>query len=321
MPIAGAACLETAGLAFQECHSGAKVGAAASSAKYGHALSEHDFNELEEFLEGEPSTTAFDELYLNYFLGGEQTKEAECAAGIEEVTALLEGIENTQKNTHIHNAQMRKPSTQKPSMKSSSTKTKRANRKSIYRGVSQTTNGKWGAKYGGKRIAGASACATAEEAAHAYDAFLKQHNHAKYLRFRNFCGECGQFCNGLHLEHAESLCACNLTSSACAPTTAAAAAEMITESATATTTTITATTATTGKRKVAEALQQSLHRSLYSSQQSHQQSHQQCHTAKHAKHGHTKHGHTADAAGFQFQQLKHLLFATGAAAAAGASST
>jgi len=80
-------------------------------------------------------------------------------------------------------------------------------RTSIYRGVSMTAGGKFGAKYGGKRIAGASACATAEEAARKYDAHLRAFV-ARKTHFCNFCAECGGFRNALHLTMHTSQCMC-----------------------------------------------------------------------------------------------------------------
>lgn len=66
---------------------------------------------------------------------------------------------------------------------------------STFRGVSKTARGTWAVKYAGKRVSGASSCITEEEAAHKYDAYLKEHVPSKYLKFRNFCCDCGKFCS------------------------------------------------------------------------------------------------------------------------------
>ena len=84
----------------------------------------------------------------------------------------------------------------------------RGRRTSIYRGVSRTANGKWGAKYSGRRINGSSSCATEEDAARAYDAYVMNHVPKKHRKFRNFCCDCGKFCNGLNLASLSSLCRC-----------------------------------------------------------------------------------------------------------------
>jgi hypothetical protein len=67
---------------------------------------------------------------------------------------------------------------------------------SVFRGVHRTSDSGWGSKYSGKRIA--ATCKTAEEAAIAYDEYLRTHLPQKYLKFSNFDLE-GRFRNPLGL--------------------------------------------------------------------------------------------------------------------------
>ncbi|TYZ62488.1 hypothetical protein PybrP1_001990 [[Pythium] brassicae (nom. inval.)] len=77
---------------------------------------------------------------------------------------------------------------------------------SKYRGVTQTSKTSWGAKYSAKRIT--NTCKTPDEAAHAYDMYLKQHYPQKYSKFANFCETCGRFVNPLGLPEYKSECGC-----------------------------------------------------------------------------------------------------------------
>jgi len=150
---------------------------------------EEELRALEELLAEEESLF---ESSLAGLLGVQE--EAKAAATIDSVADFFCTLE---KNTQPTKRHASPESTQRPA------------RHSIYRGVSKTSGGKWGAKFRGKRIDGASACTTEEDAARAYDAYLKDHVPDKYLKFRNFCGECGQFCNGLNLANYSSLCTCH----------------------------------------------------------------------------------------------------------------
>jgi len=125
---------------------------------------------------------------------------------IDKVSDLIDSFETqiqAEPETKISNACHKEP-TQLLRRKRAS----HACRKSIYRGVSKASGNKWGAKFGGKRIFAASSCTTEEDAARAYDAYLKEHVPKKYLKFRNFCGDCGKFCNGLNLSSHPSQCVC-----------------------------------------------------------------------------------------------------------------
>lgn len=77
---------------------------------------------------------------------------------------------------------------------------------SKYRGVTQTSKTSWGAKYSAKRIT--NTCKTQDEAALAYDMYLKQHYPQKYSKFANFCDKCGRFLNPLGLPEYKSECGC-----------------------------------------------------------------------------------------------------------------
>jgi len=144
-----------------------------------------------------------DELLFEEFLG-QEGEQGQGQLGIEE---LLSGMEEAGEITEadaVYNieavlTQLAEPATAQTTattIKTTTTITATATgRKSMFRGVSRTAGGKWGAKYAGKRVPGASSCMTEEEAAHKYDAFLKKHVPRKYLRFRNFCGDCGKFCS------------------------------------------------------------------------------------------------------------------------------
>lgn len=72
--------------------------------------------------------------------------------------------------------------------------------------MTQTSKTSWGAKYSAKRIT--NTCKTPEEAAHAYDQYLKNYYPHKYAKFANFCGKCGQFVNPLGLPEYKSECGC-----------------------------------------------------------------------------------------------------------------
>lgn len=78
---------------------------------------------------------------------------------------------------------------------------------SKYRGVTQTSKTSWGAKYSAKRIT--NTCKTPEEAAHAYDEYLKTNYPLKYAKFANFCGKCGKFVNPLGLPQFQFECKCS----------------------------------------------------------------------------------------------------------------
>ncbi|KAF1329130.1 hypothetical protein FI667_g6261, partial [Globisporangium splendens] len=78
---------------------------------------------------------------------------------------------------------------------------------SKYRGVTQTSKTSWGAKYSAKRIT--NTCKTPDEAAHAYDQYLKQHYPQKYSKFANFCERCGRFVNPLGLPEYKNECGCS----------------------------------------------------------------------------------------------------------------
>ncbi|DAZ98097.1 TPA: hypothetical protein N0F65_005259 [Lagenidium giganteum] len=77
---------------------------------------------------------------------------------------------------------------------------------SKFRGVTQTSKTSWGAKYSAKRIT--NTCKTPEEAARAYDEYLKMHYPQKYGKFANFCDKCGKFVNPLGLPEFQSECEC-----------------------------------------------------------------------------------------------------------------
>lgn len=81
---------------------------------------------------------------------------------------------------------------------------------SKYRGVTQTSKTSWGAKYSAKRIT--NTCKTPEEAAHAYDEYLKVNYPQKFAKFANFCDKCGNFVNPLGLPQFQSECACSMSS-------------------------------------------------------------------------------------------------------------
>lgn len=72
--------------------------------------------------------------------------------------------------------------------------------------MTQTSKTSWGAKYSAKRIT--NTCKTPDEAAHAYDMYLKQHYPQKYSKFANFCETCGRFVNPLGLPEYKSECGC-----------------------------------------------------------------------------------------------------------------
>ena len=67
---------------------------------------------------------------------------------------------------------------------------------SVFRGVHRTSGSGWGSKYSGKRIA--ATCKTAEEAALAYDEYLRVHLPEKCVKFSNFNSQ-GKFRNPLGL--------------------------------------------------------------------------------------------------------------------------
>lgn len=146
-------------------------------------------------------------LELESFLFEQEQEEQEEQQEQEEqdqvnIEALLLELEQTEKLE-----QAEKHLEQKTTAQTQGTKCGGGGRTSIYRGVSMTAGGKFGAKYGGKRIAGASACATAEEAARKYDAHLRAFV-ARKTHFCNFCAECGGFRNALHLTTHTSQCTC-----------------------------------------------------------------------------------------------------------------
>ncbi|OQR93758.1 transmembrane protein [Achlya hypogyna] len=78
---------------------------------------------------------------------------------------------------------------------------------SLYRGVTRTSKTAWGAKYSSKRII--NTCRTQEEAARAYDAYLKENVPDKYIKYANFCPSCDQYTNSLGLAWAKKACKCN----------------------------------------------------------------------------------------------------------------
>ncbi|KAG6612513.1 Transmembrane protein [Phytophthora cinnamomi] len=81
---------------------------------------------------------------------------------------------------------------------------------SKYRGVTQTSKTSWGAKYSAKRIT--NTCKTPEEAAHAYDDYLKANYPQKFAKFANFCDKCSKFVNPLGLPQFRSECQCAASS-------------------------------------------------------------------------------------------------------------
>lgn len=95
---------------------------------------------------------------------------------------------------------------------------------SKYRGVTQTSKTSWGAKYSAKRIT--NTCKTPDEAARAYDQYLKTYYPQKYSKFANFCEKCGRFVNPLGLPEYKSECGCSgdpsLSSSTSSSTSTAA---------------------------------------------------------------------------------------------------
>lgn len=72
--------------------------------------------------------------------------------------------------------------------------------------MTQTSKTSWGAKYSAKRIT--NTCKTPDEAAHAYDQYLKTYYPQKYSKFANFCEKCGRFVNPLGLPEYKSECDC-----------------------------------------------------------------------------------------------------------------
>ncbi|KDO31816.1 hypothetical protein SPRG_03736 [Saprolegnia parasitica CBS 223.65] len=78
---------------------------------------------------------------------------------------------------------------------------------SLYRGVTRTSKTAWGAKYSSKRII--NTCRTQEEAARAYDAYLKENVPEKYVKYANFCPSCDQYTNSLGLAWTKKACKCN----------------------------------------------------------------------------------------------------------------
>ncbi|OQR97642.1 transmembrane protein [Thraustotheca clavata] len=80
---------------------------------------------------------------------------------------------------------------------------------SLYRGVTRTSKTAWGAKYSSKRII--NTCRTQEEAARAYDAYLKENVPDKYHKYANFCPNCDLYTNSLGLTWAKKECKCNDT--------------------------------------------------------------------------------------------------------------
>ncbi|GLD92705.1 hypothetical protein PINS_up001284 [Pythium insidiosum] len=77
---------------------------------------------------------------------------------------------------------------------------------SKYRGVTQTSKTSWGAKYSAKRIT--NTCKTPDEAARAYDEYLKTNHPEKYAKFANFCTRCDRFVNPLGLSEFKNECIC-----------------------------------------------------------------------------------------------------------------
>ncbi|TDH72860.1 hypothetical protein CCR75_008135 [Bremia lactucae] len=80
---------------------------------------------------------------------------------------------------------------------------------SKYRGVTQTSKSSWGAKYSAKRIM--NTCKTPEEAARAYDDYLKTNFPQKFAKFANFCDKCSKFVNPLGLSQFRTECECFAT--------------------------------------------------------------------------------------------------------------
>ncbi|TMW66202.1 hypothetical protein Poli38472_003967 [Pythium oligandrum] len=78
---------------------------------------------------------------------------------------------------------------------------------SKYRGVTQTSKTSWGAKYSAKRIT--NTCKTPDEAARAYDEYLKTNYPQKYPKFANFCVRCDRFVNPLGLPEFRNECCCD----------------------------------------------------------------------------------------------------------------
>ncbi|GMF20331.1 unnamed protein product [Phytophthora fragariaefolia] len=74
----------------------------------------------------------------------------------------------------------------------------------------KTSKTSWGAKYSAKRIT--NTCKTPEEAAHAYDDYLKANYPQKFAKFANFCDKCGKFVNPLGLPQFQSECECAASS-------------------------------------------------------------------------------------------------------------
>jgi len=81
---------------------------------------------------------------------------------------------------------------------------------SKYRGVTQTSKTSWGAKYSAKRIT--NTCKTPDEAARAYDLYLKTNYPEKYAKFANFCVRCDRFVNPLGLPEFQNECCCDANS-------------------------------------------------------------------------------------------------------------
>lgn len=141
-----------------------------------------------------------------------------CARNIDDVTDLLASLEQEQ-NVEYPNVKKSTPPASDPSGSFAPPQSGRMKtRKSKYRGVSQTTGNKWGAKYGKHgRILGASTCSTPAVAARAYDDWLKVNKPEKCRRFLNYCSNplCRKFRNPLSVEltpeeqREEELCQCN----------------------------------------------------------------------------------------------------------------
>lgn len=84
--------------------------------------------------------------------------------------------------------------------------------------MTQTSKTSWGAKYSAKRIT--NTCKTPDEAARAYDQYLKTYYPQKYSKFANFCEKCGRFVNPLGLPEYKSECDCTSLSSSSSSTAA-----------------------------------------------------------------------------------------------------
>lgn len=84
--------------------------------------------------------------------------------------------------------------------------------------MTQTSKTSWGAKYSAKRIT--NTCKTPDEAARAYDQYLKTYYPQKYSKFANFCEKCGRFVNPLGLPEYKSECDCSSLSSPSSSTAA-----------------------------------------------------------------------------------------------------